>query len=136
MNSKNYTLRIDRNVLVIHVKGTWDEHIARQFSQDFKNAGRMLSHAPWADIVYFDEWTFSVPGAEPIVNAMLTWAQENNMTHTARIYKSHPLKTYQLNRIHNSNDTNFNIRQFECASEGFDWLAENGFSVGLAQVVA
>lgn len=136
MKNKHYTLRIDRQVLVVHCTGTWDEQTAIQFCKDFKSAGHKLNYTAWADLVYFDEWEFSVPSVEPIIKDMLRWAQNNNMTHTARIYKAHALKTFQLNNIKNAANPNNNIRQFERASDGFAWLAEHGFNVLSQKVVA
>ena len=136
MNHIGYTLRVDNNVLIVHCIGTWDERTAIQFSKDFKNAGRLLSHSRWADIVYFDEWEFSIPIVESIIKKMVMWANDNNMTHTARIYKAHPLKTYQLNKIVDSKDQPDTIRHFEHAKDGFKWLADHGFNVQLEKIVA
>ncbi|MDO6567069.1 hypothetical protein Q4561_08355 [Alteromonas sp. 1_MG-2023] len=135
MKNKNYVIRRDNNIVIIHVKGAWDAIITESFSNDFKNIGRMLSHAPWAHLVYFDEWALSTPDAEPVVNAMLVWAEAHNMTHTARVYKDNALKTYQLDRMIDLEEQKGLTRHFESASEGFSWLAEHGFIAESAKVL-
>lgn len=134
MKNKNYVIRRDNNIVVIHVKGAWDAMITESFSKAFKDAGRMISHAPWAHLVYFDEWALSTPDAEPVINEMLVWAEANNMTHTARVYKDNALKTYQLDRMIDLQKQKGSTRHFETASDGFDWLAEHGFNAETARV--
>lgn len=132
----NYVIRADNNVVIVHIKGAWDLPIAEQFSLEFKRVGRQLSRTPWAHLVYFDEWALSTPDVEPVINEMLVWAQINNMTHTARVYKDHALKTYQLNRMLDAEKQKDTICHVETASEGFEWLSKHGFHVNIAKVVA
>lgn len=136
MIKANYFIRTDNNVVIVHVKGAWDLAIAEKFSQEFKKVGRQLNHTPWAHLVYFDEWALSTPDVEPVINEMLVWAQVNNMTHTARVYKDHALKTYQLNRMLDAEKHKDNICHVENSSEGFAWLTKYGFHVTTAKVVA
>ena len=110
MIKANYFIRTDNNEVVVHVKGAWDLAIAEKFSQEFKKVGRQLNHTPWAQV--------------------------NNMTHTARVYKDHALKTYQLNRMLDAEKHKDNICHVENSSEGFAWLTKHGFQVTTAKVVA
>ena len=69
-----YSIRVDNKVMIIHCYGSWNAVIARQFIAEFKETARYLYHAPWAHIVFFDDWVLSTPDCEQPINDMLTWA--------------------------------------------------------------
>ena len=130
-----YSIRVDNQVMIIHCYGSWNEVIARQFIAEFKETARYLYHAPWAHIVFFDDWTLSTPDCEQPINDMLTWAVNHKMTHSVRIYREDALKSYQLNRMMDEQDTSHVIRHFYTEEQGFNWLAECDYLVEQARIV-
>jgi hypothetical protein len=53
-----------------------------------------------------------------------------------RIYREDALKSYQLNRMMDEQDTSHVIRHFYTEEQGFNWLAECDYLVEQARIVA
>ncbi|MDO6764889.1 hypothetical protein [Agarivorans sp. 1_MG-2023] len=123
-------------MMIISIIGSWDVKTAEAFIKDYKAYANGLCHDNWAHFVYFDDWTLAVPEVEPLIHEMLQWAIMRNMTHSVRIYKKNTLKDYQLQRMIGQQPEDHINRNFSSAAEGFEFLAENGFTVGQASIVA
>ncbi|GGF55219.1 hypothetical protein [Alteromonas lipolytica] len=129
MAKNHYSIICNQQIAIVHINGSWGESTTRRFVREFKKQVSPLTSAPWAQLVYFDNWQFSSPNNEPAISELLQWSVSHNLTHSARIFKTDPLKRYQLNRMMDENDESLAIRHFVAAEEGFSWLAENGFTV-------
>ncbi|WP_296046774.1 hypothetical protein [uncultured Alteromonas sp.] len=129
MASENYSIQCEKRVALVHIRGSWSESTTRRFVRDFKQQITPLLCGNWAQIVFFDDWQFSSPDNEQAITDLLNWSIVNGLTHSARIFKADPLKSYQLNRMMHENDYSMNIRHFHCEKEGGEWLAKHGFQV-------
>jgi len=126
MNGK-FQLWHEQNVILAVVIGGWDRRTAEEYSAEFKKLASKLLDAPWAHIVYLDQWELGVPEIEPIIQELVQWCIAHNLRFAAQVYCPHMVKRYQLERMIIERTEFFERRVYPTQIEAFQWLASEGF---------
>ena len=56
----------EQNVILATTNGSWNRFTAEDYAAEFKALAQPLTAAPWAHIVYLDNWQLGVPEIEPV----------------------------------------------------------------------
>lgn len=130
-----YQLWREGRVVLAVVSGSWDRITAEDYVEDFKNLAAELADAPWAHLVYLEQWQLGVPEIEPVVQQLVQWCSQHQLQFVAQVYCPHMVKRYQLDRMIVQTDEVFQKRVYPTQSEAFDWLASVGFATTSQQLV-
>ena len=116
-------------VLLAVVNGSWNLQTAEEFSAEFMQMATPMLQAPWAHIVYLDQWELGVPEIEPVIQQLVDWSVSHNLRFAAQVYCPHMVKKYQLERMTAIKSPTFEKRTYPTQQAAFDWLAAEGFTV-------
>ncbi len=126
MNPK-FKLWREQQVIMAIANGSWDRRTAEEFSAEFIRLAQPLSQAPWAHLVYLDNWQLGVPEIEPVIKNLVQWCISHKLSYAAQIYCPHMVKQYQLERMIIDSTEVFERRVYPTQEAAFAWLAEKGF---------
>ena len=129
MTPAKFKLWREHQVLLAVVNGSWNQQTAEKFSLEFMKTATPLLQAPWAHIVYLDQWELGVPEIEPVIQQLIDWSVRHNLRFAAQVYCPHMVKKYQLERMTTLKSPLFEKRTYPTQQAAFDWLAEEGFRV-------
>ncbi len=85
------------SVLYAELLGTWNKEAALNFSRDFKALAGQFN-APWAHLVYLEEWGLCTPDVIEVIQSLVEWCIENDLRRAAQIYSKSGLKEAFLGR--------------------------------------
>lgn len=122
-----FQLWCEQKVILAVVNGSWDRRTAEEYAAGFKQLAAPLVHAPWAHIVYLDQWELGVPAIEPVIQDLVTWCIEHKLRCAAQVYCPNMVKKYQLERMIVDHTAFFERRVYPTQLEAFQWLASEGF---------
>ena len=122
-----YAIWRNDNVLNASITGLWNATVANSYRKEFIRQALMLTHAPWAHIVYLDSWVLGTPEIEPIIKGLVQWCNNNNLVCAANVYSRNMLKEYQLNKMLVSQENKFDLRHFDDLDEAIQWLQMASF---------
>jgi len=126
----NFKLWREQRVILAVASGSWDRLTAEDYAEEFKRLAAPLADAPWAHIVYLDQWQLGVPAIEPVIRDLVQWCTDNNLRHVAQVYCPHMVKKYQLDRMIIDRSQVFEKRVYPTEQEAFAWLSSVGFPLG------
>ena len=121
------------NILNASITGLWNSSVASQYRSAFVKHASMLSHAPWAHVVYLDNWVLGTPEIEPIIQGLVKWCNNNNLAFAAHVYSRNMLKEYQLNKMLVSDQNRFVLCHFDELESAVNWLIANGYDAQYPQ---
>jgi hypothetical protein len=124
-----FNLWCEQRVILAVVSGSWDKIAALDYACEFKALAAGLIDAPWAHIVYLEQWQLGVPEMEPVVQDLLQWCIDHNLRFAAQVYCPNMIKQYQLDRMIPGRTPSFERRVYSTQQQAFDWLASVGFAV-------
>ena len=124
----------EQNVILASTNGSWNRFTAEDYAAEFKALAQPLTAAPWAHIVYLDNWQLGVPEIEPVIGALVTWCLDNGLRYTAQVYCPNMVKRYQLDKMIVSSSANFERRIYATEQEAFAWLSSVGFTTDSTQL--
>lgn len=124
-----FDLKVKGQVLTLVAKGQWNFEAALEFEQEWIKLATPISQAPWAHVVYLDEWDLNTPDVEPVITRVVGWSVTHKMTHVAQIYSPSLLKKYELDKMVGDKDLPFKKQVFWKEDEALEWLASCGFEV-------
>lgn len=124
-----FDLTVNGQVLTLVAKGQWNLEAALDFEKEWVKLATPISNAPWAHVVFLDEWNLNTPDVEPVITAIVGWSVRHNMTHVAQIYAPSLLKKYELDKMVGDKDLPFKKQVFLKEYEALEWLASCGFEV-------
>ena len=119
----------ESQVLLAVVNGSWNQQTAEEFALEFMKKATPILHAPWAHIVYLDQWELGVPEIEPVIQRLVDWSVSHNLRFAAQVYCPHMVKKYQLERMTAIKSPTFEKRTYPTPQDAFDWLTAEGFIV-------
>lgn len=117
------------NVLNASITGLWNATVAISYRKEFIKQALMLTHAPWAHIVYLDNWVLGTPEIEPIIKDLVQWCNNNNLACAANVYSRNMLKEFQLNKMLVSEQNKFDLQHFDEIDKAIHWLKMLSFDV-------
>ena len=88
-----FDIKISGQVLVASLAGSWNEEAARAFDREFRLAAEPLLGAPWAHLVYLDDWSLGVPEMKPVIEQLVAWCCAHGLKRAAKVYSPSMLKT-------------------------------------------
>ena len=121
------------NILNASITGLWNGSVASQYRSAFVKQASLLCHAPWAHIVYLDNWVLGTPEIEPIIQGLVKWCNNNNLAFAAHVYSRNMLKEYQLNKMLVSDQNRFVLCHFDELESAVNWLIANGYDAQYPQ---
>ena len=124
-----FILWCEQRVILAVINGSWDRITAVDYATEFKNLAAGLADAPWAHIVYLEQWQLGVPEIEPVVQELVNWCIDNNLKFVAQVYCPNMLKQYQLERMIVDNTSRVEKRVYPTQQQAFEWLASVGFAL-------
>lgn len=124
-----FTIWCENKVLLAVVKGSWNLQTAQDFAAAFMQEATPFLQAPWAHIVYLDQWELGVPEIEPVIQQLVDWSVRHHLRFAAQVYCPHMVKKYQLERMTAMKSPTFEKRTYPTQQDAFDWLAAEGFIV-------
>lgn len=122
------------NVLNASITGLWNATVANNYRKEFLKQAFVLTHSPWAHIVYLDNWVLGTPEIEPIIQSLVQWCNNNNLACAANVYSRNMLKEYQLNKMLVSDENKFVLQHFYELDEAIQWLQTESFDVRFPNV--
>ena len=124
-----FSVWCEHRVILAVISGSWDLITAADYVSEFKNLAAGLVDAPWAHIVYLDQWQLGVPEIEPVVQELVHWCIDNNLKFAAHVYCPNMIKQYQLDRMIVDNTSCLEKRVYPTQQQAFEWLASVGFAL-------
>jgi hypothetical protein len=123
-----FDIKISGQVLVASLAGSWNEEAARAFDREFRLAAEPLLGAPWAHLVYLDDWSLGVPEMKPVIEQLVAWCCEHGLKRAAQVYSPSMLKTLQLEDLV-VEQGDFQRRAFATGQQALQWLRAEGYDV-------
>lgn len=125
----HYDLWLDNHVVLARIKGQWNDIMARQYAESFKEIVQPLIQESWAHIVYLDDWDLGTPEVEPIITELVEWVIRHGLKRTAQVYSPSMLKKFQMDRMVKETIGEFERHVFPKEAPAFEWLYNQGYPV-------
>lgn len=118
-----YQLSADDLCVYAIVKGSWSYDEAINFSKDFLEIIKDFNGKPFTHLVYFDEFTFSVPEIEGIIQKLVDKLVSLGLRFTAQVipFEYYNITQFQLAKMTQTKGL-FVKKAFNCLLDAQKWL--------------
>ncbi|GAC32661.1 hypothetical protein [Paraglaciecola polaris] len=130
-HSPSFTATLDGNILITEIVGTIDKVMYRKVFGCVKQQVFGLNGAPWANIIFAEQWELSALDIDGILIEIEAWVRLHNRTHLVFVVgeehvqiKRFTLKQYLGNNLNKDSVTICDTRE-----QGMRWLYEQGFAL-------
>ena len=122
-----FEITVRGQVLILKALEQWNEEAALAFEQEWMRLATPIANAPWAHLVFLDDWELSTPEVAPIISRVVVWSVAHNMTHAAQVYSPNMLKKYEPDRMVDNSKLPFEKQVFLNENDAIQWLNGAGF---------
>lgn len=120
-----YQLSADDICVYAVVKGSWSYDDAILFSKDFLKIIQPFNGNPFTHLVYFDEFTFSVPEIEGVIQKLVDKLVAKGLRLTAQVipFEYYNITQFQLAKMTQTKGL-FVKKSFNCLIDAQHWLEQ------------
>jgi len=125
-----YQLSADDLCVYAVVKGSWSYDEAIHFSKDFLELVKDFDGKPFTHLVYFDQFTFSVPEIEEVIQRLVDKLVAQGLRFTAQIipFEYYNITQFQLAKMTQTKGL-FVKKSFNCLIDAQDWLEAQSYNM-------
>ncbi|MCC2616747.1 hypothetical protein LJ739_10885 [Aestuariibacter halophilus] len=123
-----FELRFEAPLLISCVRGQWNGQTAKRYADQLVQIIDKQAQGPWANLVLMDDWGLGTPDIEPEIRALVDWCFHQGGTRVALVYRQHPVKHFQLDRMMRKQRGDFLRESFEHWQDALVWLDQQGFA--------
>ena len=122
-----YSIEIVGSTLISELDGQWSTEISNSYITDVKQEVASRFNMHWLHIVLLDKWDLTTFDAMEKFTQYGIWCYEKGVKATFYVYRTNPVKRYQLATMLPERAKNYVSFHVESIDDAFLYASQNGF---------